>query len=304
MQQEQQLGPAKAAKDLQQHNHSFEVTVVGLQYHEAVADLLKSSSRFILLREPENEHDENAIAVFLVPGEDGSGQDDEAGPRAKVWYVERKQAYRLAELLDEPEDDTMAYNTETCAFASCIRVVDVQVLRAGLEEGNGDYEVDEKKHYDSHAATSTIPKALKLLVKVYVSDRRRDVLHALQQGFPSSLMVAQDVHDAQETRRAQEEERVARAQQTWNLQALENVMSSSSLASASPLSLRVLSLFDGIGAAVVALQKEGIRIAVYCSSEVDPDALAVTDAQFGTGDGSGDADSMHAFPFLIWAMCA
>jgi len=48
----------------------------------------------------------------------------------------------------------------------------------------------------------------------------------------------------------------------------------------------------------VALQKEGIRIAFYCSSEVDPDALAVTDARFGTGDGSAGADNLCAFPFL------
>lgn len=302
--QEQQLGPAKAARgasDLQGHNHAFEVTVIGLQYYEAAAGLLSSSSRFVLLREPENEHDESAIAVFLLP----EREDDEAGSEVKVGYVKRKQAFRLAELLDEPDDDALllAFNTEICAFARCIRVLDVQVL-AGLGGGNGElgpdegretmdaYEVDEKECHDGQAMPSTIPKALKLLVRVCVSDRRLDVWHALQQAFPSSLMSAQDVQDEQETRRAQEEERIARAQQARNLQALENVMSSSSQG------LRVLSLFDGIGAALVALQKEGTRIAVYCSSEVDPDALAVTDARFGAGGGSVDADNTCAFPFL------
>lgn len=234
--EEQQLASAKAAGDAGELQHAFEVTVIGLQYYEAVADRLKSSSRFNLLREPKNEHDENAIAVFLVPAAD-DGKDDEEGPGTKVGYVERKQAYRLAEFLDEPDDDTMAYNTEICAFARCIRVVDVQMLRAGLGEGSGDNGVDEKEQHDDYAATASTPKVLKLCVKVYVSDRRRDAWHALQQAFPSSMVRTQDAKDEQE-----EEERVARAQQARNLQAMENVMSSSSWASASLQGLRVLSV--------------------------------------------------------------
>jgi hypothetical protein len=175
-----------------------------------------------------------------------------------VGYVERKQAFRLAELLDEPDDDTMAFNTEICSFARCIRVVDVQVLaELGEEKGRETMDangIDEKERHDGQAAMSTVSKALKLLVKVYVSDRRRDVWHALQQAFPSSLMSAQDAQDAQETRRAQEEERVARAQQARNLQALENVLSSSSSTSASSQGLRVLSLFDGCGRKAFASQ--------------------------------------------------
>jgi len=234
--EEQQLASAKAAGDAGELQHAFEVTVIGLQYYEAVVDRLKSSSRFNLLREPKNEHDENAIAVFLVPAAD-DGQDDEEGPGTKVGYVERKQAYRLAEFLDEPDDDTMAYNTEICAFARCIRVVDVQMLRAGLGEGSGDNGVDEKEQHDDYAATASTPNVLKLCVKIYVSDRRRDAWHALQQAFPSSMVRTQDAKDEQE-----EEERVARAQQARNLQAMENVMSSSSWASASLQGLRVLSV--------------------------------------------------------------
>jgi len=70
--QEQQLGPAKAVGGASDLHYAFEVTAIGLQYYKGVAALLAPSSRFALLREPENEHDEDGkIAVFLLPERDG-----------------------------------------------------------------------------------------------------------------------------------------------------------------------------------------------------------------------------------------
>ena len=58
-------------------------------------------------------------------------------------------------------------------------------------------------------------------------------------------------------------------------------------------------LFDGIGAALVSLLKEQCPIALYCSSEIDPDALAVMEAHYPAfAPGSSDNEEQQQTPFL------
>lgn len=215
--QGQRFGTAGIEKGTDNRILAFEVTVVGLQHHEAAGELLPSSyavhPRLYLRREPENEHDENAIAVIMLPA--SSHQDDEGGTRSKVGYIERKQAYLLAPLLDETDDEAVTLHSETCAFPPCIRVVDVKILLAmpGKTCDDNARENDREGPYRGIATPTAVPKSLKLGVTVHVS--RQDVWHALQQAFPSYVM------RSKEAVCEQDEGEIARAQQARNLQALK-----------------------------------------------------------------------------------
>lgn len=168
------LSPATAAAVGPTHAHAFTLTIRGLVHHRETGALAAiqhapSTAHLCLAREPNNEHDQNAIAVFLLVGKEGK--------LLKLGYVAKEEA---------------------------------AVLLGVLAAANAKIEREGRT------------------------------------------------------------------------------------------GLRVLSLFDGIGAALVSMLKEQCPIALYCSSEIDPDALAVMDAHypaFAPGISDNDEEKQQP-PFL------
>ncbi len=69
----------------------FSSIIVGTQYHDkATYDSLQQGDRLRLVREPDNEHDHNAIAVLTIEGR-------------KLGYVPRNDASLIAEKIDTLE---------------------------------------------------------------------------------------------------------------------------------------------------------------------------------------------------------
>jgi hypothetical protein len=86
------------------HFKIFAFRVVGMGYYESPEKpfKLRNGQRVGLVREPENEHDPNAVAITI------------GRPGRKIGYVNKQRARWVAELLDDGQDlDALVIQTQT-----------------------------------------------------------------------------------------------------------------------------------------------------------------------------------------------
>lgn len=260
-----------------------------LQHHRetgALAALNATGAHLCLAREPDNEHDVNAVAVYV--------------DQCKLGYVAKEQAACLAPFLDEGSCAAPLVRVERVALASplpqereeanaggddAMEVVkqeqveeaDNEQLTEGHPAGNVLIKPDPNVAPTSPPfSPAPIPTSLTIIVHAVV--QQESIFLALQQAFPPPPQSPGALA-------ALEEEKVqAERDRLLGLLAAAH----GKIEREGRTGLRVLSLFDGISAALVALLKESCPIALYCSSEIDEDALEVMEAHYPTFNGNGN----------------
>lgn len=290
------LSPAAATTAQQAaptYTHSFALTVRGLIHHRetgALAALLtQQHTDSLCLAREDNGFDENAVAVHVVDGQ---------GERLKLGYVGKEEAAVLAPFVDSG----VAIERVTALLSTPPPAVAVAVKQE--EEGGDaqpmDVDVVIKPDPDAQPAplappaqpsSSSAPIPTSLTLHVHARTDQEGTALALQQAFPppppSPSLLA-----------ALEEERAAAERQR-----LLGVLAAAcaKVERESRAGLRVLSLFDGIGAALVTLLKERCPVALYCSAEVDSVALAVMEGHWPAfapdgNDGGNDKQEQQQPP--------
>lgn len=92
-------------------------SIVGMNYikTEDIVAALKPGAAITLVREPNNEHDKNAVAVWA------NGQ--------RVGYIPKKQNLVLAQFIDQQPIRSMAFDSGT-GFKTDVRAVDAKFVRS------------------------------------------------------------------------------------------------------------------------------------------------------------------------------